>query len=113
MWILLAIFAIQLLQTDFDGDFTIITKDKETGKVEIGKIEVNKPGVNPIIDFSRTGANDTVHAIFSGYSLDGTITLDYSRRLFNLHLFKIDASIGIAQPPGRGTTWRTGFVIRF
>ena len=112
-WASVVILLIQFMRIDWKGSFKLISRDSSTGKVEIGVISAEQIGTEPIIRPKSTSATDTLHSISTYYSVDGSMTIDYSRQIWDLSFIKVEVGIGMQQSDKHVPTLRTGFTIRF
>ena len=89
------LIVVQYLSLDYSADITVVKKDIENKKEKTYALSVNQRG-SKILGVSNAHAPAN-HKANLGISIDGSITLDYSRNFISLWGVHVDIGLGVLQ----------------
>ena len=91
-WLGLLWFGVKVASNDIAGSFSLLKVDRSTGEVSIGEVDLKQKANAPM-----EAKADNNHRIGASYMVNGDVTLEYDKNLWNLKLFKIDLGVRATQ----------------
>lgn len=84
--VMLILLFMQIVATKWKGSFSLIKRDTHTGQTSVGVFNLDKSiGVNV----------SKQHTFGFGYSILGSVSIEYQKRLWNLKFIEVHLGIGV------------------
>ena len=107
-WLGLLWFGVKLASNDVAGSFSLIKINKATGEVSVGEVDLKQDANAPM----GAKAGDTTHRVGASYLVNGTMTYEYDKTIWNLKFIKVDVGLRLSDSP-QGVSPGLSFSLRF
>ena len=109
-WLGLLWFGVKIASNDVAGSFSLIKINKATGEISVGEADLSQKS-NPAMGALAKDSKN--HRVGASYLVNGDVTLEYDKTIWNLKLFKIDLGLRATQTKEGKVTPGISFSIRF
>ena len=108
-WLGLLWLGVKITSNDVAGSFSLFKINRATGEISVGEADLNQKSNAPM----GVKANDTTHRVGASYLVNGTMTYEYDKTIWNIKFIKVDVGLRLAQSEDGKVSPGLSFSLRF